>query len=165
MKNTLLLIAAYSCLLAGCSNTDNSNSNDATLTTVPISEQNKVDTVAPTGAEMSAPGIQSSVDPAVTTNDPAVTNATGMNPAHGEPGHRCEIAVGAPLNSPADVTPAAAAPMAAPTPASSTISIPSPSPAATSVTGTPSSTPAGMNPPHGEPGHDCAIAVGAPLKK
>lgn len=26
-------------------------------------------------------------------------------------------------------------------------------------------TPPGMNPPHGAPGHDCAIAVGAPLKK
>ena len=26
-------------------------------------------------------------------------------------------------------------------------------------------TAAGMNPPHGQPGHDCAIPVGAPLKK
>jgi hypothetical protein len=25
--------------------------------------------------------------------------APGMNPPHGEPGHRCDIAVGAPLNS------------------------------------------------------------------
>jgi len=33
----------------------------------------------------------------------------GMNPPHGEPGHRCDIAVGAPLNSkPATVTTAPA---------------------------------------------------------
>ncbi|MBK6446411.1 MAG: hypothetical protein IPF81_14280 [Bacteroidetes bacterium] len=34
-------------------------------------------------------------------------------------------------------------------------------------TTTPASGPTapGMNPPHGQPGHDCAIAVGAPLKK
>ena len=27
--------------------------------------------------------------------------AEGMNPPHGQPGHRCDIPVGAPLNSPA----------------------------------------------------------------
>ena len=29
----------------------------------------------------------------------ATTVAPGMNPAHGQPGHRCDISVGAPLNS------------------------------------------------------------------
>lgn len=29
----------------------------------------------------------------------------------------------------------------------------------------PTVTAAGMNPPHGEPGHDCGIPVGSPLKK
>ena len=29
---------------------------------------------------------------------PATTQA-GLNPPHGQPGHRCDIAVGAPLNS------------------------------------------------------------------
>jgi hypothetical protein len=33
--------------------------------------------------------------------------APGMNPPHGQPNHRCDIAVGAPLNS-KPVTPAAA---------------------------------------------------------
>jgi len=30
---------------------------------------------------------------------PAKAVAPGMNPAHGQPGHRCDIAVGQPLNS------------------------------------------------------------------
>jgi hypothetical protein len=30
---------------------------------------------------------------------PAAPVATGMNPQHGQPGHRCDIAVGAPLDS------------------------------------------------------------------
>ncbi|MGV3503868.1 MAG: hypothetical protein ACO1O1_09170 [Adhaeribacter sp.] len=80
--------------------------------------------------------------------------ATGLNPAHGQPGHDCAVPVGAPLNtkgksapSPVTSTPVAtAAPAAAPSPA-------------------PAATAPGTNPPHGQPGHDCAIAVGAPLKK
>ena len=32
-------------------------------------------------------------------------------------------------------------------------------------TSTPVQTAPGMNPPHGQQGHDCAIAVGAPLNK
>jgi len=40
------------------------------------------------------------VTPATPVKNDAVTAvAPGMNPAHGQPGHRCDIAVGAPLNS------------------------------------------------------------------
>lgn len=73
-----------------------------------------------------------------------------VNPAHGLPGHRCDIPVGAPLNSAAAMQT---------TPAATT-------PAATSTTVSPirvDKTPS-VNPPHGEPGHDCAVPVGAPLK-
>ena len=38
------------------------------------------------------------------TNKPPTTTAAGMNPAHGQAGHRCDIAVGAPLNSQAAAT-------------------------------------------------------------
>jgi hypothetical protein len=78
-----------------------------------------------------------------------VTTAPGMNPAHGQPGHRCDIAVGAPLNSPATKTTT--------TPATT-------NPAVTStITPTAVTTTTGMNPAHGQPGHRCDIAVGAPL--
>ena len=33
------------------------------------------------------------------TTQPQTQTAPGMNPPHGQPGHRCEIPVGAPLNS------------------------------------------------------------------
>lgn len=82
-----------------------------------------------------------------------------LNPPHGEPGHRCDIAVGAPLNSQPQPQGAAPAvnmfqdgqqPAAAPAQ-----TVPAPSqPVA-----------AGTNPPHGQPGHDCAIPVGAPLNQ
>ena len=34
------------------------------------------------------------------TQQPQQLTARGMNPPHGQPNHRCDIAVGAPLNSP-----------------------------------------------------------------
>ena len=69
-----------------------------------------------------------------------------FNPPHGEAGHTCALAVGAPLNRTAVVQPQqAAAPQPAP---------------ATPVANT---TGKKLNPKHGEPGHRCDIAVGAPL--
>jgi hypothetical protein len=40
------------------------------------------------------------VAPTATVSAPPVQKvAPGMNPAHGQPNHRCDIAVGEPLNS------------------------------------------------------------------
>ncbi len=80
---------------------------------------------------------------------PTVT-APGMNPPHGQPNHRCDIAVGAPLNSPVAAQPAAATANA------------QPQVTMKEVPNTTKTAP-GMNPPHGEPNHRCDIAVGAPL--
>ena len=85
--------------------------------------------------------------------------APGMNPAHGQPGHRCEIPVGAPLNS---------APAAGTKPAPTLSSGPiqnNPAVATPSILNPASSSTvkAGMNPEHGQPGHRCDIAVGQPL--
>ena len=87
-----------------------------------------------------------------TTAQPT-TAAAGANPAHGQPGHRCDIAVGAPLNTPVATTPQQTA--TAPAPTVTTTAVP--------VETTP--TPEGMNPPHGQTNHRCDIAVGAPLPK
>jgi hypothetical protein len=82
------------------------------------------------------------------------TVAKGMNPQHGQAGHRCDIAVGAPLNSPV---------------AAATNSQPQNAAAATytvnNAAGAADETPTaeGMNPPHGQQNHRCDIAVGAPL--
>ncbi len=83
------------------------------------------------------------------------TPTAGMNPKHGEPGHRCDIAVGAPLNSPATTNIQPNLSATAPT---TNTKIDSPKALAKASTTT-----AGMNPKHGEPGHRCDIAVGAPL--
>ena len=86
--------------------------------------------------------------PAATAPGQAATPATtvGLNPPHGEPNHRCDIEVGAPLNSP-------------PKP---NLSVPSSVPAFTPSNSSQAVAP-GTNPPHGQPGHDCGIPVGAPL--
>ena len=92
-------------------------------------------------------------------NDSAAAFKAGvtLNPQHGQPGHRCDIAVGAPLNTPAaNIQPNVSA---TPPPTSSTntnIDIQKVLPQA-NTSGT------ALNPKHGEPGHRCDIAVGAPL--
>lgn len=78
----------------------------------------------------------------------AKKTAAGMNPAHGQPNHRCDIPVGAPLNS-------------KPAKAGNTVQTAAP------VNTVPATNAAGqkLNPPHGQPGHDCTIEVGKPLKQ
>jgi hypothetical protein len=133
----------------------------------------------------------SSIAPAVQTNSPAAINtmpssmqqnstgsnpampaktisatiAEGMNPPHGQPNHRCDISVGAPLNAPPGNTTAApskSAPASA-TEVPKTTYTTSESPAV--LNNTPTKTAQGMNPPHGQEGHRCEVAVGAALPK
>ncbi|MBA3986393.1 MAG: hypothetical protein H0X63_07450 [Flavobacteriales bacterium] len=85
------------------------------------------------------------------TNTPANGNVA-LNPAHGEPGHRCEIPVGAPLNDQA-TTPEIKATKGSPVLMNQNSTAPA---------NTNSST-AQLNPAHGQPGHRCEIPVGAPL--
>lgn len=91
----------------------------------------------------------------ITTTTPAPTVTAGLNPAHGQPGHRCDIAVGAPLDSKA-VQQTVVSPTL---PVTTTTTTTTQSIAPTTVT----TVAPGMNPAHGQPGHRCDIAVGAPL--
>lgn len=88
----------------------------------------------------------------LTVNAPATVNASGkrLNPKHGEPGHRCDIAIGAPLDS----KPVQTTVVSTPTPV---VNAPEANKTAEAKNGTK------LNPKHGEPGHRCDIAVGAPL--
>jgi hypothetical protein len=77
--------------------------------------------------------------------------APGMNPEHGKPGHRCDIAVGQPLSS---------------SPQANKPAVSTPSPVVTTPTAPVKSDgnlAKGLNPAHGQPGHRCDIAVGQPL--
>jgi hypothetical protein len=86
-----------------------------------------------------------------TTQQNVNQNTSALNPPHGQPGHRCDIAVGAPLNS----TPIKSTPNPAVTSSSAPVIVKSNAAAVV--------TKLGMNPPHGQAGHQCDIAVGAPL--
>lgn len=82
------------------------------------------------------------------TDNTAVQGATAaLNPAHGQPNHRCDIPVGTPLNAPAQPNLNVQPTIAPPTPA---------------IKGAVAS---GINPPHGELGHDCSVPVGAALNQ
>lgn len=78
------------------------------------------------------------------TDTPASDNSTAeVNPAHGQPGHRCDIPVGAPLNQ--EATQSSGSNQMTESPVRLRSSAPK------------------KNPPHGEPGHDCSVPVGADL--
>jgi len=97
-------------------------------------------------ASVSGENIPGAIPPYATPNPSA---SADLNPPHGQPGHRCDIAVGVPLDSP---------------PGTGKTTTPV-NPQLNSMTQTapaPSTAP-GMNPPHGQPNHRCDIAVGVPL--
>jgi hypothetical protein len=109
-----------------------------------------------------------SIGLAATPSDAAPV-ATRLNPPHGQPGHRCEVAVGAPLDSPTDTQPSPFVSIFPQLTQTSSNTVPpigsnepfvSILPQDAKATAT---TPTGANPPHGEPGHRCEIPVGAPL--
>ncbi|HLF51057.1 hypothetical protein [Flavobacterium sp.] len=156
----------------------------------PQESSSSAEVVAPT-AETANPNTATAVTPAQMQQNTAVVNpntpaapastAKGMNPAHGQPGHRCDIPVGAPLNSPAGktapqattqlkqsenapatVTPATISSDGKITPAANSTFTTSNTPA---ILNAPAATAPGMNPPHGQAGHKCEVAVGAPLPK
>lgn len=98
-----------------------------------------------------------------TTAAPAKV-AKGMNPAHGQPGHRCDIPVGSPLNSPV-AKPATNTAQSGTTSQNFTVTPPPANNAVPALLSTEEAVADGMNPAHGKPGHRCDIAVGAPLPK
>lgn len=137
-------------LFSGCSQTDTTAEDAAAAA--------RIDSIIGGGAAATVDGT--------VPNSAAAAGDGQLNPAHGAPGHRCEIAVGAPLNSAPSaetmpqlqITPQPGANgKAAPAFEPEMKPLPTESPAAMLAKG--------LNPPHGSPGHDCALAVGAPLKK
>src|SRR5215216_4833988 len=78
------------------------NNAQPAVTTTPVNTTSVINATPTVNQPASTPvNIQM---PAATTTTTAST-AAGLNPAHGQPGHRCDIAVGAPLNSPPGANP------------------------------------------------------------
>lgn len=155
MKNLLLGITTAALLFTAC-NSSSKPEKDASLTS-PSTETSTTPAIENNAVQES---INNQIQPMPSTITPGAVTA-GLNPEHGQPNHRCDISVGAPLNSPAPsaTAPAATAPITNTTmPAAVKPSIAKP--ILPTTTGASSGK---INPPHGEPGHSCAIAVGAPL--
>lgn len=141
-KLTFLLLTSatilYSCESKNTTSSENSSSNEVNNT--------------PTAKAVEAAPMAS------TDGKPA------LNPPHGEKYHRCDIQVGAPIDSPAPVN---AAPVATPqsVPANTFNTNPiSPSlQGSSSASAAPTGPKPAVNPPHGEPYHRCDLQVGAPL--
>jgi hypothetical protein len=111
-------------------------------------DQNSVPSTGPTATPFPAEVSKSNGKPA-------------LNPAHGQPYHRCEIAVGAPLNntSQQNTAPQTVGPQQ--NSANSTINT---TPVPTfQVPANATGTKPALNPAHGQPYHRCELAVGAPL--
>jgi hypothetical protein len=180
MKNYLLILSVVACVAASCSSSDDDKNKKflprPVVSTQP--EQPAPSALPVSNANAGAPqpmqpqnqAVQNAGAQTVTVNPganaaqpvqvvktPVAAPATGkgLNPPHGQPGHRCDIAVGAPLDSKPN---AAAAP---PQPAAPVV-VQQPKPVVVNQPA-PAKTAPGMNPPHGQPGHRCDIAVGAPL--
>lgn len=158
MKNTILGLIAISILTISCKKDER-----ATYLKEEAGVQQPALAVnqTPKPSLLDQAGIQSTQN----TQATAIT-APGMNPLHGQPGHRCDIPVGQPLNSkPAPVSQTSASAQNN----TQTIQIDPNAlqPGKFSVDNNGKAknvkTPKGMNPPHGEPGHRCDIPVGQPL--
>ena len=183
MKNILSALVLASVLFVSCKKEETAVAPEANKEESVFSDSfsGPVDTAAVPVATATTPATNGNPTMMTTTQTATVPApapvAKGMNPAHGQPGHRCDIAVGAPLNSApgkASVQPIkststtiSSSDLKAGTVTSNGATITTvnnnPTPNAGPVA--PTVTAPGMNPPHGQEGHDCAVAVGAPLPK
>ncbi len=165
IKSKIILISIFALFtIVSCSPAKNDSGKTPK---VPVILQNQVqdntiDTQTPATATPEPANLPSSEEKSTPVK---------INPPHGEPGHRCDIPVGAALNSPPVNTPrqiissspAVTAPNIANNPTSPTIEnakrLNSSQPGSTTST----QNSGRLNPPHGQPGHRCEIPVGSPL--
>ncbi|WP_430614534.1 hypothetical protein [Flavobacterium sp. JP2137] len=137
MKKYAFIAIASVAFLTSCNVTKKEAVNEET----PATENAAAATTSPS-TESAAPAV--------------AATAEGLNPEHGQPGHRCDIAVGAPLNT-------AASQNAAPAITTSAETAPQPFLVNDAAKAGTSAATGKLNPPHGEPGHRCDIQVGQPL--
>ena len=159
MKNIFVAACILATLFfAACSGNDTKGYDDSlspATSTKPVTPVTIADTLlSDTSVTRTAATITAPVTTTATLSGNMATANAGLNPAHGQPGHRCDIAVGASLSSPIN----ASKPQVQ-TVSSNNFTTPNSTPSAlTSGSG------GRLNPPHGQPGHDCSVEVGKPLK-
>lgn len=150
MKHILSTALFCFVLLTSCE--ERPASGPGTIATKPVS--------IPVTTPSTIPGNAGPV-PASNNIVTATTATSKLNPAHGQPGHRCDVAVGAPLpDGPAQNAKAALPASPAINPTVQTTPTLQTTPVVTTTAVAP-----GINPAHGQPGHRCDVAVGAPIPK
>ena len=161
MKKKIILVSVFACFVfISCKKEEVKELKDVESKATSFSGEDWLKQRVGNQVEMQP--VQQSIS-AVPQKTPA-----GINPPHGQPNHRCDIPVGAPLNS----TPTPKV-QSNPQPVTKPVQVSQPAQLtsqptqqkATSVTNATVVTAPGMNPPHGQEGHRCDIAVGAPLPK
>ncbi len=192
-KSTLLAASFMFFGLLACNSENASEQTTVIENTAPAPTENSLDvpplssipeigvsqptaTIPPPSALISAgqfanSGLPLNTSAPLNTNASTVANTAAntkssvrLNPAHGQPGHDCAIAVGAPLKgSVAKVAAPAPIPVQATAPNFSVASAPAAAPVQATAPNFGVNPNVKVNPAHGQPGHDCAIAVGAPL--
>lgn len=162
MKTSLILITVFALFtLFSCDSKQTQK--------VPAPKADK-EQIAPVTTEPAQPvEAEKAEQPSTQPNNAQVM----LNPPHGQPYHRCDIPVGAPLNSPpANANPQTGSnpdgnttPQTTNTPTTPTIeNAMKVNPSQTQSAGTADQgTKPKLNPPHGQPFHRCDIPVGNPL--
>lgn len=167
MKILTLLIASI-ILVNSCDKKQAQTTETSDVTTPTIDSAKVTDTISSTVTEVKD-GVVIQGTTSGSTNV-AVNNPTGksakpaLNPEHGQPFHRCEIPVGAPIDSAPSQNPTPQVVPQQSTPNNSFNTNPiSPSLAPSSAPVQATGPKPANNPAHGEPHHRCDLEVGAPL--
>jgi hypothetical protein len=178
MKNILVVFTVFAIFtMISCGPAKQDSGQTQQEPVVPPTQEQPAQLNTEPAEPVESKSTEAVVQPSANQNNAEVM----LNPPHGEPFHRCDIPVGAPLNSaPANTTrpttsnPVQAtapqttnpAPSAANNPTAPTVENAmrmNPSQARSTTTAPVTGTKPRLNPPHGQPWHRCDIAVGSPL--
>lgn len=152
MKINLILCSLAFVMISIACNNSGANNQDAQVDYQQLNQSSSLNLTSGTNSDtiVNPTGTNTISLPAA-----PVKSTAALNPAHGQPGHRCDISVGAPLDS---------KPIQGTNISQQSTNVSTPSlPVNISSQATTQKVAPGMNPAHGQPGHRCDIAVGAPL--
>ncbi len=90
-KLSFALLTVFAVFVIGCNNSETTTESTATTPTQTPAEQ-----TTPPAQENTTTTAEPVIDAAATTTV-TPSGDVKLNPPHGEPGHRCDLAVGAPL--------------------------------------------------------------------
>ena len=163
----LPLIIASAALVYSCDKKESTSKENSEISAPKTDSANGTATASANVIDQNAELVAQVPANAVAANTPREKPA--LNPAHGEPYHRCEIPVGAPIDSAPQQNAAPQVPSPQMQTSTTNFNTNPISPSMSGPVATPVSEPQAtgpkpaLNPAHGEPHHRCDLQVGAPL--